>query len=70
MSLTVTGALVSEGRRDFSGFRVNATYEVPLGTEQDATVTDRRTALVDASGEFVIELADKDQRTRDLHRYL
>ena len=63
MSLTVTGALVSEGRRDFSGFRVNATYEVPLGTEQDATVTDRRTALVDASGEFVIELADKDQRT-------
>lgn len=63
MSLTVKGVLVAEGR-DFSGYRVNATYEVPIGNDRNAegTVTDRRIALVERSGEFVIELPEKDQR--------
>lgn len=64
MSLTVKGILVAEGRRDFSGYRVNATYEVPMGNDRNAegTVTDRRIALVERSGEFVMELPEKDQR--------
>lgn len=65
MTITVKGALTSAPRRPFDGFRVTATFDVPVGDPADpsSVVTDRRVTTTDEAGRFSVEVPDAADRS-------
>jgi Papain-like cysteine protease AvrRpt2 len=65
MAINVTGTLTADGGKgEFDGYRLTALFEVPLGdpAAPSGQALDRRTALVEAAGEFALEVPDAGDR--------